>query len=298
MNSNDTTRYDTTKSVHMQRLREQLTIRGYTQSTITGYSENFAHFLRRHRGRTPASFNVQDMHRYQRFLVETKRQSPGYINQQVATLKFYFRVVVGKDWRWDLIPRIKETRNLPIVISRDEVSRLLHGSANLKHRAVLATLYSTGMRPQELTWLKIDDVRWDDKVIFISHGKGHKQRFVPLTDDLAQLLRRYLAEGPARDAAWLFPGASADKRLTVGAITALYARSRQRLAINKDSSAYSLRHAFATHALEMGIDLRTIQTILGHSQIETSTIYLHVAKARIANLRNPLDGLLAPPAPN
>jgi site-specific recombinase XerD len=103
-----------------------------------------------------------------------------------------------------LIPRIKETRNLPIVISRNEVSRLLHGSANLKHRAVLATLYSTGMRPQELTWLKTDDVRWDDQVIFISHGKGHKQRFVPLTDDLSQLLRRYLAERSAPESAWLF----------------------------------------------------------------------------------------------
>ncbi len=292
MNTNNTNRFIASQSVHVQQLREQLTIRGYTQSTINGYCENFAYFIRRHKGRTPTSFQIHDLHKYQRFLCETKRQSPVYVNQQIATLKFYFRIIVGKDWRWDLIPRIKEPRNLPVVLTREEVSRLLNCPTNLKHRAILATLYSTGMRPQEITWLKPSDIKSSEGVIFISHGKGHKQRYVPLTNDLSRILAEYSKEFLKEDAPWLFPGASPEHHITVDAITAIYARLKARLALNKDSSAYSLRHAFATHALDLGMDIRSIQTILGHSELETTTIYLHVAKARIANLKNPLEGLI------
>lgn len=279
------------KNQFIDEFQKQQRIRGMSERTVAGYTENLGHFLSFYRGRTPASLAVADIHNYVLHLKEAKGQSHSYINQQIASVKFFCRHVLRKAWNFDAIPYLKVHRNLPVVLNQDEITRVLNGATNLKHKAIIATLYATGMRNNELTWLKPADIKSQDMVIEVTHGKGGRQRLVKLSPQLLELLRRYWREYPGDKSHWVFPGERPTERLQGDTVTAIFRRCRKRARVSAKASAHTMRHCFATHSLEQGTDIRVIQHLMGHAAIGSTVIYLQVAKTMIARTPSPFDTL-------
>jgi integrase len=207
---------------HAKSLIYHLKLRNYTEATLEAYEENFKYFMKHYKGRKPSLMTIKDIQNYQFHLMNVKKLSPVYINQQICTVKFYFREVLNKKWEYKLVPTLKEPRNLPVVLSRNEVKRLLHAPSNIKHKTIFWIMYSTGMRPCELVKLQGRDIIKDDMAIFIRNGKGHKQRYVPLSPKVYELLRRYWKENKENKTLWLFPGLDHTKPMKEEAVSSTF----------------------------------------------------------------------------
>ena len=272
----------------------QLKIRGLSADTVAAYKENVTYFVKYYKGKKSSELNIRDVLTYQFHLKENKRQAPSYINQQIASIKFFANHVLKKDWKFDEIPHCKEVRNLPAVLSRNEVWRLLHATSNLKHKTMLETAYATGMRPHEICRMQAVHIQSSESLIYIPKGKGSKSRHVMLSTNLLSSLRRYWKEHPTTKESWLFPcDNDPTKLMQVDTLSSVFRRCRKKARISDEASLYSLRHTFATHLLEDGVNLRTIQQLMGHASVESTVIYLHVAKLTISQTVSPLDRLVA-----
>ena len=281
-------------SPHIAELIKQMRIRGLSEKTILVYAENIEYFFKYYRGKKPKDLSIKDINNYQYYLCHKKRHKASYVNSQTAAIKFYCRYVLKRDWDWRIIPYMKDKRKLPVIISRDDIKTLLSSSKNIKHRAIITTLYATGIRPIELTNLKTADIQSKEKVIHIRHGKGDKDRYVMLSDQLLKVLRQYwLVVKPDKEG-YLFEGEKPGSRLNVDSVSTIFRRLKQESKIAKKAYCYSLRHSFATHLLEDGTDIRVIQKLMGHSDISTTVRYLQVAKSFVASVKSPLDTLSDP----
>ena len=190
------------------------------------------------------------------------------------------------------IPFQRRRQKLPVVLSREEVARLLdQAKGNPRHYAILATLYSTGLRLGELVKLCIRDIDSNTMILHVRQGKGGKDRQVQLSPGLLTILRDYYRSTRSKPQSWLFPGAEVENPLDPSGIQRMVTLLAKRAGINKRVSPHTLRHSFATHLLEDHTDLRTIQSLLGHSQITTTEVYLHIAAHHLQTVRNPLDHL-------
>jgi site-specific recombinase XerD len=192
------------------------------------------------------------------------------------------------------IPYPKRPRFLPTVLSQDEVWRLLDATTNLKHRALVMTLYGAGLRVSEACHLAVTDIDSSRMVIHVRQAKGQKDRDVMLSPRLLDTLRQYWKR--SRSASWLFPGDKVDKPITTKAVFLIVQKAAARAKITKVVSPHVLRHSFATHLLESGTDIRTIQLLLGHKDLETTMIYLHVSQHHMQKTTSPLDALASPKA--
>lgn len=271
-------------SLLRQRMLDDLRIRHYSPRTVEIYIDCVRGFAR-YFGRSPAQLGPEEIRTYQRFLIDEKRVSWPSFNQTVSALRFLYGVTLD---RKDVIPRIpypKHETKLPVVLSREEVGRLLGAVANLKHRTVLMTLYGAGLRLSEALTLTVPDVDSGRMVLRIQQGKGRKDRYVDLAETLLLALRAYWTL--YRPARYLFPGRSRDQPLTASAIQKVCTRARRAAGLQKAVSPHTLRHCYATHLLEAGKDLRTIQMRLGHQALTTTARYLHVAAGRQAGVVNP-----------
>jgi integrase/recombinase XerD len=286
---------------------EELRIRGYAANTRLCYLRAVRHCVR-HFMRPPDQLTLEDIRRYQLHLTQERRVSSPYFNQIVAALRFFYSEVLKKDWNVRRIPYQRTGRKLPVILSPEEVAALFHATTNLKHRALLMTMYAGGLRVCEVTHLRVRDLDSQRMVIRIEQGKGRKDRYVMLSPYLLGSLREYWKAGRPTDV--LFANAKTGRPLSREAVNRAFHRARTRARITKRVFPYSLRHAHATHLLEQGTNLRVIQTLLGHRSLRTTQLYTHVAGSYLRDTPSPLDRLpdlpplppsdrppLSPPAP-
>jgi integrase/recombinase XerD len=276
-----------------QRFINDLRLRNKSPRTIETYVLRVALFAR-HFGRSPADLGPKEVRLYQEHLL-ARQVSWSQFNQAVCALRFLYNVTLGRPEIIKHLPFAKRPRTLPVVLSPEEVVRLLAAALPGRDRTLLDVAYSCGLRLKELLGLQISDIDSARMTLHIRHGKGQKERLVPLSPRLLAVLRTYWRE--YRPATWLFPGIKPALALTDGAVQRICRRTAQRAGLTKRVSPHTLRHSFATHLLEAGVDLLSVQALLGHSHFNTTAKYLHVSMRRLQQLPQLLEGLVLPARP-
>jgi site-specific recombinase XerD len=244
--------------------------------------KNFAAFL----GRSPDTAAFEDVRRYQLHLA-TSGVGVATLNQTVSTLRFFFRVTLK---RHDIVEHthfVHEPRKLPVVLSPEEVARLLDAAPGLKYKAALSVAYGAGLRASEVVSLKVSDIDSKRMLIRVEQGKGRKDRYVMLSPHLLNLLRAWWKA--ARPRGWLFPGRDPAQPMTTRQLNRACHAAVQMAEINKRVSLHTLRHSFATHLLEQNTDVRVIQVLLGHAKLDTTALYTRVATKTISEVMSPLE---------
>ena len=280
-----------------QRMIEDMTARHFAekaQSDYIRYVKSFAAFL----GRSPDTASAEDLRLFQQHMTKT-HVSPGVINATVVALRFFFKVTLERD---DLVRRltlVSEPRRVPIVLSPEEVARLLTAAPGVKYRAALGVAYGAGLRVSEVVALKVTDIDRERMLLRIEQGKGQKDRFVMLSPQLLELLRDWRQVAQPRG--WLFPGLDPVNPMSARQLCRAVSAAARAAGIAKRVSPHTLRHSFATHLLEQNIDIRVIQVLLGHAKLETTALYTRVAVNTIREVTSPLEwlgGSLIKPSPS
>lgn len=269
-------------------MERKLTIRRYSASTHQSYLFMFKAFLKFYFPQDLSMLNSNEVVAYMHWLVEDKKSSTSYQNQAVNAIKFYLEQVLGYPTQYFYIDRPMREKTLPFVLSQEEVARILIQVKNVKHLAMLTTIYSAGLRISELLNLKIEDIDSDKMRIWIRQGKGKKDRLTILSPSLLPLLRTYYST--CKPQKWLFEGPG-KMRYSGGSIRKILKRACARAKINKPVVVHTLRHSFATHLLEQGVNLRYIQELLGHTSSKTTEIYTHVSHSDMIEVKSPLENM-------
>jgi integrase/recombinase XerD len=273
-----------------QRMLDDLQIRNYAPTTIAAYVRGVAEFAK-HFGKSPDQLGAEQIREYQLFLVKEKGVSwPTYI-QAVSGLRFFYTNTLRQQVNVEHIPMPRMEKKLPIILSREEVAAMLEAPKNLGHRTLLTTMYATGARVSEVTNLQIPDIDSSRNIIRVRGGKGNKDRQVSLSPKLLELLRSYWLWKKPR--VWLFPGMKPGQPIAPESVFRACRKAAKTAGISKPVHPHSLRHAYATHLLEAGVDLRTIQILLGHANLSTTAHYLHVIDTAARTAPSPLDLLPA-----
>ena len=279
----------------MTRLRklmlEELQRRNYSESTIRGYLRAVQGFAK-HFGKSPDKLGPEELRQYQVYLLREKKLTPGGVEARMSALRFLYVKTLKRHEMREHLPFPKVPRKLPVVMSQEEVTKVIDSARDLLQRTILMVLYSTGARRAELVQIKVADVDSQRMVIRIRHGKGGHGRDVPLSEKLLEALRQYWRW--MKPTTWLFPGLArggrVDRPMHDKAVWWSVQQAVQRAGLQK-RTPHTFRHSFATHLLEGGADLRTIQVMLGHSKIEDTAVYLHLSHRHLQAVVNPLDQL-------
>jgi integrase/recombinase XerD len=271
---------------------EELQRRNYSAITTRNYLRVVADFAK-HFGKSPDKLGLNELRTYQAYLLRERKLTPGTVVNQVAALRFFFVKTLKRHQFRDFLPYPQHRRRLPTVLSREEVSRLINAAGTLFRRTLLMTLYGTGMRRTELARLKVDDIDSQRMIIRVVAGKGGKDRDLPLSPALLETLREYWRWRKPK--LYLFPTRTLDRRLdqpiSDKTVWIACSEAARRAGISKRVTPHTLRHSWATHLLEAGTDLRTIQVLLGHGDLETTAQYLHLSQRHLQAVTNPLDSL-------
>ncbi len=261
--------------------------RNYSSKTTSSYLASL-NSLEEYHNQSSDEITTAQVKDFLQNAIEKRKLSVSYINQVISAVKILQCDVLGRIWESIRIKRPRRVKRLPVVLSKQEALTLINGTRNLKHRAILAVIYSGGLRISELISLRPSDIDSDRKQIRII-GKGNKYRYTLLSDKTLELLRLYW---PAyRPKTYLFEGQKKGSPISKTSIQNVFRDSCKRKGINKPVSIHSLRHSFATHLLENGTNLKIIQMLLGHSSLRTTSIYLHVTKLDPGSIRSPFDDL-------
>jgi site-specific recombinase XerD len=278
---------DRTISPLRRRMAGDMTIRSFAPSTQRGYLvavENFTSFL----GRAPDGATAEDLRRYQLHM-RSSGASATSMNAAVSALRFLFGVTLGRDDAQVGMTTVREPHKLPVVLSPEEVARLLDAAPGLKYRAALSVAYGAGLRASEVVSLKLTDIDSSRMVIRVEQGKGRKDRYAMLSEPLLHLLRTYWKA--SRPQGWLFPGQNPVNPLTTRQLRRAFDGARAAAGIDKRVSLHTLRHCFATHLLEQKVDIRVIQVLLGHKKLDTTARYSQVASTTLRAVKSPLEQL-------
>ena len=239
--------------------------------------------------RPPDKLTVEDINSFQLHLTRERKVAWNTFNVYVFAIRSYFLGTLKRDWNIKFIPYQKTGRKLPEILHGKELSAMFQSLSNIKHLSILMTTYSAGLRISETTHLKVSDIDSQRMVIRVDQGKGRKDRYVPLSETLLPVLRQYWTTVRSRD--WLFPGQDPKKPLTRSSVEMVFKKAKKNAGIKKNVTVHSLRHSFATHLMEKGVDIRTIQQLLGHRSLSSTMIYTHVAENYISTTGSPLDRL-------
>jgi site-specific recombinase XerD len=274
---------------------EELQRRNYSAATIRAYIGAVERFAR-HFGKPPDRLGPEQLRQYQAHLLHQRKLQPNTVVSQVAALRFFFGRALKRRFPPDSIPYPKHPRQrVPQVLSPEEVGRLIEAATNLQARAILMLLYSTGIRRSELVQLRVEDIDSQRMMVRIRQGKGGNDREVPLCPKLLATLREYWRWKKPRT--WLFPSAFAsrgDQHLSDKSVWHACAEAARHAGLKKHVAPHMLRHSFATHLLEDGADLPTIQMLLGHADLRATSIYLHLSRRHLETTLNPLERLPVP----
>ena len=274
-----------------RKMIEELQLRNYSPHTQRAYVRCVADFAK-HFKAAPDRLGPEQIREYQLFLVRRKKFSWAPFNQTVCALRFFYHDVLHRKWMVEHIPYPRHVQKLPVVLSPAEVVTLFQNTPNLKHRAVLMTIYAAGLRVSELIHLRVTDIDRQRQVICVRQGKGHKDRQVMLSPKLLELLEIYWKK--YRPMTWLFPGRRLERPLTQTTVWRICQQARAAAQLVKPVSPHTLRHCFATHLLEEATDLRRIQILMGHRNLKTTARYLHVSNLAVRSTVSPLDRLPHP----
>jgi integrase/recombinase XerD len=271
-----------------QRMLEELQRRNYSSKTIRLYLRHVAEFAQ-YFHRSPDQLGAEDIRQYQLFLIQEKKLAWSSYNQIVCALRFFYAKTLKRAFLLEDIPFPRKEQRLPLILSQEEVARILTVPPHLKSRALLMTIYAAGLRRSEAAHLRVNDIDSARMTITVRQGKGQKDRLVMLSPVLLEILRQYWRHNKPKQ--WLFPGNNPDQPISDNDVFAVFHNAVRRAGITKKVSPHSLRHSFATHLLESGTDLRTIQILLGHRSLKTTARYLHVSQQHVRVTASPLDGL-------
>jgi len=264
----------------------ELRIRGFAARTRTIYVTSVRKFVE-HFGRSPDQLTLEHIKRYQLHLTRDRKISWSWFNVQVAAIRFFYNSVLNRQWEVRRIPFQKKARKLPEILSSQEVTALFEATQNLKHRTILMTLYAGGLRVSEGLHLRPSDIDSQRMVMRIDQGKGRKDRYTLLSPRLLLALREYWRV--YRPHPWLFPNPKTNEPLHRTCIGNVIKEAKSKARIQKRVHPHSLRHAFATHLLEDGVNVRIIQKLLGHRSLRSTEIYMEVARTYLSDTRSPLD---------
>ena len=287
----------TDKAIGPLRLRmiEDMTVRGFTACTQRGYIaavKNFTVFL----GCSPEQANAEDLRRFQLHM-RSEGASATTMNAAVSALRFFFGVTLGRGDAEVGMTTVRQPRRLPVILSPEEVTRLLDAAPGLKAKAALSLAYGAGLRASEVVSLKVSDIDSDRQVIRVEQGKGRKDRYAMLSEPLLELLRAWWRAGRDRGmmlpGGWLFPGQNPVNPLTTRQLNRIFHAAKTAAEIDKRVSLHTLRHCFATHLLEQKVDIRVIQVLLGHKKLDTTAHYSQVANTTLKAVKSPLEQLPA-----
>ncbi|MCC8405328.1 site-specific integrase [Paraburkholderia sp. MMS20-SJTN17] len=276
-----------------RRMVDDLRMRKFAPKTQTAYLRavrQFARFL----GRSPDTATVEDLRNYQLHLVD-HGTSPTSLNATISGLKFFFDVTLGQPELMARMQPVRVPRKLPVVLSPEEVRRLIAAAGNLKHQTALSVAYGAGLRASEVVALKVSDIDSERMALRIEQGKGRKDRYAMLSPVLLERLRLWWrvarAQGTMLDGGWLFPGMDPVDPLTARQLNRAVHAAAEAAQIGKRVTPHTLRHSFATHLLEQKVDIRVIQVLLGHRQLETTALYVQVATDLLREVISPLERL-------
>ena len=278
---------------HLRKMMlEELQRRNYSQTTVNAYLkivESFAKYF----DRPPDQLGPEEIRAYQVYLLKERKLGVRSVGHQTAALRFFFCKTLKRAYPIEEVPYPKAPRRLPTILTREEAVQLIDSASNLFHRAMLITLYSTGMRRAELCHLKVEDIDSKRMLIRIRHGKGGRDRDVPLSPKVLETLREYWRW--MKPKTYLFPGtisgSRADKPITAKVLWEACREAAQRAGITKAVRPHLLRHSFATHLVEGGADLPTVQALLGHADLKPTSIYLHLSERHLKAAGTPLDNM-------
>jgi integrase/recombinase XerD len=272
---------------------EELQRRNYSEITTRKYLQYVTAFAR-HFGKSPDQLGPNELRSYQAYLLQERKVTPGTAVNCVAALRFFFIKTLKRHQFREFLPYPKDRRRLPTVLSPEEVSRLINAAGTFFRRTLLMTLYGTGMRRSELAHLKVGDIDSQRMIIRVVAGKGGKDRDLPLSPTLLETLREYWRWRKPK--LYMFPtrtrGLPIEEPISDKTVWIACSEAARRAGINKRVTPHTLRHSWATHLLEAGTDLRTIQVLLGHGDLETTAQYLHLSRRHLQAVSNPLDGLI------
>ena len=287
---------NTATSQLRQRMIEDMTLRGFSPGTQRGYIaavRNFTDFL----GRRPDQADGEDLRRYQLHM-RSSGASATSMNAAVSALRFFLGVTLGRSDANVDMTTVREPAKLPVVLSPDEVARLLEAAPGLKYRAALSLAYGAGLRASEVVSLKVSDIDSKRIVIRVEQGKGQKDRYAMLSAPLLDLLRTWWVAARQRGVmlpgGWLFPGQNPVNPLSTRQLRRAFDGARAAAGIDKRVSLHTLRHCFATHLLEQKVDIRVIQVLLGHKKLDTTARYTQVASTTLQAVKSPLEHLKLP----
>jgi len=276
------------------RMIQDMRIRNLSDHTQASYVQQVSLFAR-HFSKSPELLGPEQIRQYQVYLVEEKHLAAASIQSAVSALRFLYKNSLQKDWAFDnILPLLRMPRQLPVVLSPEEVQEFLGSVQHIGHRTILTVCYAGGLRIAETLHLKTEDIDSHRMVIRIEQGKGNRDRYVMLSAKLLETLRTWWRVERPRH--WLFPGDRPDRPTTAHTVQRACQQARQLCSFSKRVTPHSLRHAFAVHLLESGTDVRTIQLLLGHRSLTTTARYLQIATTKVCETISPFDRLPVNPS--
>ena len=270
-----------------QRMIDDMTARRYSEKVQKAYVRHvrtFAAFL----GQSPDTATSDDLRRFQLHMAQ-QQISPGSINAAIAALRFFFTVTLERPDLVRPLTTVNKPRKAPVVLSQEEVARLLEAAPGLKYKAALSVAYGAGLRVSEVANLKVSDIDSQRMMLRVEQGKGQRDRYVMLSPQLLELLRDWWHA--VRPQVWIFPGQNPINPMTPRQLNRAVTAAKNLAGISKRISPHTLRHSFATHLLEQGVDIRVIQVLLGHAKLETTALYTRVAVNTVRDVKSPLERL-------
>lgn len=275
----------------LPQVQQHLQLKAYSLSTRKTYLNELAQFLQTIKSTPATDFTPQRIMDYLQYCYTTLKLSENTLHSRTNALKYYYEKVLGKEKFFWEIPRAKKPFQLPNVLGEKQITALFNALTNLKHKAILFTAYSSGLRVSEVVGLKLADIDSDRMQIKIESGKGKKDRMVNLSPVLLDILRQYIKKQQPQPLVYLFESEKIGEAYSARSAQKVFQRAKEKAGIAKEVSFHSLRHSFATHLLEKGIDIRYIKDILGHFSIKTTQRYTHVKKEQLLQITSPLDDL-------
>ncbi len=273
----------------LETMKVDMELKGYSPRTINAYlmyARKFADFQQK----SLEQVNTEEIRNYLHHLTVNKDYSSSYINVNYSALRFLYKNTLKRHWDIDKLPRMKKEKKLPVILSKSEVKNFFSKVYNLKYKAIFTTIYSAGLRISEVRNLKIGDIDSNNKQIYVRLSKGKKDRYTILSQKNLTILRSYFKKHkPSSDC--LFPGRYPDKPLCARSIQKTFKETLTKAGITKNATVHTLRHCFATHLYQSGVDIFHIQKLLGHATPKTTTIYIHLARLDILDVKSPFDSL-------
>jgi site-specific recombinase XerD len=278
-------------AAELKKFTDHLVMKSYSPSTVKTYRSEFIQLLQLLKNKSVFELSAEEMKQYIVYAIKHQKISENTAHSRLNALKFYFEQVLRKEKFFLEIPRPKKQQQLPKLLNEIEIKRLFNALTNKKHKAMLFTTYSAGLRVSEVVDLKLEHIDSERMQIFVESGKGKKDRYVNLSPVLLDILRQYVKMYDPAPRVYLFESEQTGKPYPIRTVQQVFYNAKKLAGIKKDVGVHSLRHSFATHLLDKGTDIRYIKDLLGHFNIRTTERYLHVSKQQLVNIVSPFDDL-------